>query len=425
MERNPAGAAGARRLAEIPRLGIVLALVGFLAELGGAMIVPIRFVFLVGVLSVSLPLAGGIESLAAAGGTLMRVLARLIPGSRRPPRFAALLLGYFLSHASRPLLALAGSGPQALGLALLDRLGRGIQGPARDTLLAEGTPPAVQPQTFALHRVLVTLGATAGSLVTAAILTNTAGDLRAVFLWTAVPGVLSLLLCLAARPTPLPAAPLLPDAPPPPPTALRIPHSALRTPHSVLGLRFWMFTVTATLFALGSVPAAFPLFYALGLTHTLSSLPLLYGIYVVTYTLLVTPLGVLSDRQGPVPVLVVGYAAFGLIHAGWGLATQPWQPWALFILYGIYAAATEGVGRGLARELAPDAGPAAALAWYDGLTATATLLAGLLGGLLWSAYGPGATFGYAAWLGLAASFLLGVWGPWLRGVRPLPAAESP
>jgi len=55
-------------------------------------------------------------------------------------------------------------------------------------------------------------------------------------------------------------------------------------------------------------------------------------------------------------VLLAGYAAFALVYSGWALANQGWHTWALFLLYGVYAAATDGVGKALVVDLVPRAG---------------------------------------------------------------------
>ena len=127
-----------------------------------------------------------------------------------------------------------------------------------------------------------------------------------------------------------------------------------------------------------------------------------------------SPLGTLSDRWGRAPVLVAGFTAFGLVYAGWAAATQGWQAWALFVVYGVYAAATEGVAKALVVDLAPSAARGAALGWFNGLVGFAALPANVLGGWLWSSYGPSATFAVRAALGFTAAALLVAGSRWLR-----------
>ena len=93
----------------------------------------------------------------------------------------------------------------------------------------------------------------------------------------------------------------------------------------------------------------------------MEAVPLIYFLYNLVYAALATPLGVLSDRWGRLPVLVPGYGAFGLVYAGWAVANQSWHALALFLVYGIYAAATEGVAKAHVTDMVPK--PTAARRW--------------------------------------------------------------
>ena len=99
---------------------------------------------------------------------------------------------------------------------------------------------------------------------------------------------------------------------------------------------------------------------------------------------------------------------------GWALATQSWNAWALFLIYGIYAAATEGVGKAFVTDLIPKEARGSALGWFGGLTGFAALPANLVGGWLWSVAGPSATFTFGAWSAAVAIALTIAWLPWLR-----------
>jgi len=173
-----------------------------------------------------------------------------------------------------------------------------------------------------------------------------------------------------------------------------------------LGAPFWRFTAIATLFALGNSSDAFLFLRTIGLESWLEAVPLIYCGYNLVYAALATPLGALSDRWGRTPVLLAGYAAFALVYAGWAVANQGWHTWVLFLLYGVYAAATDGVGKALVVDLVPRAARGRALGWFNGLTGFAALPANLLAGLAWDRYGPGSTFALGAALAGAAFLAL-------------------
>ncbi len=422
----------------LSRAVIALSLVSLLTDLGTAMILPLRLVFLVGVLHISLPLAGLVEGVAAGGGPLLRLLAARVPARWGGDRLG-IALGYGLSNVARPLLGLVGAVLPILGLTLLDRAGRGLRAAPRDRLLAALTPGDEQPRAFAVHRVLTTVGAIIGPLCAAWVLGNTPANLQAVFLWTALPGVLALVALAvatgpraggfsdplvaahqesplattdatpAARPQPAPAVPRRPTL-----NAFYATLTAQYATLVTLGSRFWMATAAATVFALGQVSLAFPLFYSLGLVRRLELVPWLYFAVLVVYSVLVAPAAGLAERRGPRAVLIAAGILFALIQVGWGFAQQGWQVWALFLLYGAFLALQEGRGRALALTGMAAALRGSALAWFDGLTAGATILASVAGGWLWREYGAAALFGFAAWLGTMTVALLLAWGPWLR-----------
>jgi MFS family permease len=186
-----------------------------------------------------------------------------------------------------------------------------------------------------------------------------------------------------------------------------------------LGARFWLFTAIATCFALGNSSDAFLFLRTEGLESSLVAVPLVYFAFNLVYALLAAPLGSLSDRWGRLPVLAGGYAAFTLVYLGWTQARTTWNIWALFLLYGAYYAATDGVARAFVADLVPRARRGTALGWFSGLTGAAALPANLVGAWLWGQFGPGATFAMGAWLGAISFGLLLAWWPWLKR-SPLP-----
>ena len=83
------------------------------------------------------------------------------------------------------------------------------------------------------------------------------------------------------------------------------------------------------------------------------------------------------------------YAGVALAH-GWPAFA------ALFALYGLYAASTEGVAKAWLSNLTDRTDTGAALGTFSGLSSLAALLASLGAGALWQWAGPAWTFGLAA-----------------------------
>jgi MFS family permease len=401
----------------------VLGLVSLFTDISSEMIVPVRIIFLVGVLNTPLPLAGLIEGVAESTASLLKIVSGRMADqvSERKPM---ILFGYALSNGIKPLLGLVNAWLPALGLIFLDRVGKGVRSSPRDALLADSAPAEYRGKAFGFHRAMDTLGAAIGPLFAVVILALSSNDLRQVFFWTALPGLLSvivLIFFLRERRREAPPKPVA-GTPPPPPT----PWPERWRRMTALGPRFWMFTAISTVFAVGNSSDAFIFLRTEGLEGKLEAVPLIYFGYNLVYAALATPLGVLSDRWGRIPVLVAGYGAFGLVYAGWAVANQSWQGWALFLVYGIYAAATDGVGKAFVTDMVPKAQRGTAMGWFNGLTGFAALPANVLGGWLWSSFGASATFGFGAWIGFVAMFLMLAWTPWLLGKRTdLPTQAGP
>jgi MFS family permease len=381
-----------------------LGLVSFFTDVGTEMIVPVRILFLVTVLQTPLALAGLIEGIAASTASLLAIVSgRLADRTRR--RKPLMLFGYGLSSAVKPLLAFAGSWQAALGLIFLERVGKGVRGSPRDAMLADSTPVRYRGKAFGFHRSLDTLGAAVGPLLAYLVLLLTNDDVRAVFAWTVVPGALSVLV-LAFFLRERGVAPAEVSRP--------VDASGPKVAAPALGKRFWMFTTISVVFAFGNSSDAFIFLRTADLGDSLLLVPLVYFGFNVVYALLATPLGVLSDRFGRLPVLLSGFTVFALVYLGWAVAVEGWNAWVLFLVYGVYAAATEGIGRAFVADIVPREARGTALGWFGGLVSLAALPANLIAGWLWSTIGPSATFTFGMWSAVVAVALTLAWLPWLR-----------
>ena len=267
MDSTPETVSRARRyLAGLTRNVFVLGLVSFFTDISSEMIVPVRILFLVGVLGTPLPVAGLIEGLAESASSLLKIASGQWSDrvtSRKPMIFA----GYTISNLAKPVLAIVATWQQALGLILLERVGKGTRTSPRDALMADSTPAAYRGKAFGFHRSMDTLGAAVGPLLTTAILLATSNNLRAVFAWTIVPGVISVVLILLfLREVPRVQAARRAQA-------AAVPKESRRERMARLGTPFWLFTAVATVFALGNSSDAFIFLRSEGLEHSLAVVP--------------------------------------------------------------------------------------------------------------------------------------------------------
>jgi MFS family permease len=407
----------------ITRLVVALGIIALFTDMGSEMIMPLRLIFFVQALGTPLLVAGTVEGVAEAATSVLKLTAgRLADQAHQRNRLV--IAGYTISNLSKPLLALASSWPLALGLVLTDRSGKALRSSPRDAMIAAAVPPELHGKAFGFHRSADTLGAAIGPLLALVILAADGHQLRPVFAWTLAPGLVAILCALLflgrARRAPAVAEPMAVAAPATVPPSAAPAEPAWRG----LGARFWLFAVIATVFALGNSSDAFIFLRTEGLEASLLAVPAVYLTLNLVYMLLATPLGSLSDRFGRLPILALGYATFAVVYFGWMFATAGWHVWALFLLYGAYYAATEGVARAFVVELVPKARRGTALGWFGALTGLAALPANVLAAALWSRFGPGLPFGMGALLGAIALGLLLAWWPWLRRT-PVPWPEDP
>lgn len=394
----PAGGAPYRRglfrglTPNVVRLGLV----SFFADVSSEMLYPLIPLFLTAVLGATPAVVGVIEGAAEATASLLRTVSgRLSDASGRRRPFV--LFGYTLSALAKPLLALATGWPVVLVARVADRFGKGVRTSPRDALLADSVDAASRGRAFGWHRAMDTAGAVLGPLLALLLLSWAHDRLQQVFLLAFIPAIAGAGLVLFVRESRRPPA----AAPP-----------SLRP--GALPPAFRRYLLAWGVFAVANSSDVFLILRARQLGFSFTLVMLLYVLYNIVYAAASPSLGQLSDRLGRRQVLSGGLLVFALVYAGFALAPAANWLWGLFAVYGLYTAATDGVGKALAVDLAPVAMRASALGLLGTLTGIATLVASSAAGLLWQAVGPWAAFGYGALGALLGSLLL-----WR--LRPTPA----
>lgn len=152
-----------------------------------------------GTLGASAALVGLVSGLGEFTGSVLRVATGWL-ADRASSYWTMTFLGYGLTIAAVPLLALVGRVDLAMALVVAERLGKAVRTPARDALLAEASRPLGRGWGFGLHEALDQSGAVIGPLLAAAVLAARAGNYPMAFLVLAVPGLFLLpALALARR----------------------------------------------------------------------------------------------------------------------------------------------------------------------------------------------------------------------------------
>lgn len=374
-----------------PRLGrnvIALGAVSFLTDVATEMTYPLIPVFLATVLGASATYVGTIEGAAETTAALLKFASGWWSDrvARRKP---LVLAGYALASAVRPLIGLAQSAAQVLGIRVADRVGKGIRTSPRDALIADSVDPAIRGRAFGFHNAADNAGAVLGPLIAFAILRWEGLPLRTVFLLTAIPGALAVLaLLFGVREAPR-------TAPPKKDGKVDLKASP--------GGRFWAYLGVLLLFTLGNSTDAFLLLRAGQLGVATSLIPILWALLNLVKALSNTPGGILSDRIGRKPLIAAGWLVYAAVYFLFGRASQTWHAWALFAVYGVYFGLTEGVEKALVADLVPKDRRGAAFGWYNLAIGIGALPASLLFGALWDRWGSATAFNFGALLALLAA----------------------
>lgn len=378
-------------LRALPRTVWLLGCVSLLNDAASDLVYPLLPLYLATLPGAGAQALGLIEGCAEAVASLLKLASGVLAdrhGSARP----WVIGGYGLAALTRPLIALASGWPMVLALRVGDRIGKGLRSSPRDALLARSVAPAQRGLAFGVHRAMDNAGAVAGPLLAAALL-GLGVPLRELFLWTALPGALTLWLIWRVPETPVIAAP-----------ASTAPAPAAGAPLPPVLRRY---LAIYALFSLGNASNLFLLWRAHELGLADAALPLLWALVSAVAMLGSAPLSGLSDRIGRRRLIAGGWTLFALVYAllGWpGL--PPAGLWPLAALMGLHLAATEGTAKALVTDLAPAADLGRAFGWYHLISGLCLLPASWLTGTLWAAHGAPLACAWAGGCALLAAALL-------------------
>ena len=301
--------------------------------------------------------------------------------------------GYFLSALSKPLLTAMTFPLWIFSIRSVDRLGKGVRTAARDALLSQQSKPENKGKVFGFHRAMDTTGAAIGPILALVFLYFFPGNYEQLFLLAFIPGLLSVALIFTLKEERQPQTnstkgsffsylKYWKEAP-------------IKFKKAMPGLLLFMLFNSADIFLLlitkESVNGRELVF---GNVHfNADSITIgAYVFYNLIYALFSYPLGSLADRLGYRLVLVGGFLVYAIVYAGFSNSPSIGMVFGLFFLYGIYAAATEGITKAWISNLANVNQKATAIGFYTSMESIGALFASSIAGVLWISAGPGWTF---------------------------------
>lgn len=308
-------------------------------------------------------LAGVVAGLGEVLGYGIRLLSgRYADQSRQ--YWPVMGLGYVLNLLAVPTLALASSLAPAVTLIFVERLGKGLRNPPRDTLLSQAGRELGHGRVFGIHEFLDQTGAFVGPLVVAVAVAF--GGYRLGFGLLIVPALLALFMLARAHrltPTPSPDALVAPDHPLPSAYFRYIAFSAL----TVMGFSHFILVS-----------------YHLEMTHRLSAagIPLLFALAMGSDALAAIGTGHFFDRIG----FRILYGLPLLILSSTPLLFLAHSPWLIAVGAGLWGAAMgiqESVMRAGVARLSPETRRGSAYGLFDTVFGLAWMLGSILMGWLY------------------------------------------
>jgi MFS family permease len=345
--------------------------------------------FLVTTLGASMVMVGFIEGVAEATAAIMKVFSGALSdylGRRK----ALVVFGYALGAFTKPVFPLAPSVAWVFGARFVDRVGKGIRGAPRDALVADIAPPQMRGAAFGLRQALDSLGALLGPLLAVVFMIWFANDIRRAMWFAAAPAFVTVALLVVyvreperteggrARPLKLTDAGRLP-------------------------LRYWLVVLLGGFFTLARFSEAFLVLRAQDIGLPLGYAPVVMIVMNVLYAGAAYPAGSAADRLSARTLLLLGLMLLIAADLVLALAASPLAVFAGAALWGLHMAFTQGLFSKLVADTAPKDLLGTGFGVFNLVSGLALLLASVIAGSLWSAFGASATFfAGAAFAALAA-----------------------
>ncbi|OGR00733.1 MAG: MFS transporter [Deltaproteobacteria bacterium RIFOXYD12_FULL_50_9] len=370
-----------RKLFGFDRNVTITGFVSFFMDVSSEMIYPLVPLFLANTLGVSKSMIGLIEGIAESTASLLKIFSGWL-SDRIGNRKWLMAVGYGISTLSRPVVALASGWHHVLGSRFIDRFGKGVRTSPRDAIIAESTDNSSLGKAFGFHRAMDSMGAVVGPALAFFLLGLLANDYRKVFWLSMIPGIVAVLLIV-----------FFITEKKKPPTA-RAARPKLTLAH--FDWRFKFFVFIAVLFAVGNSSDVFLILRAQQKGIEPVTIPIIYLLFNLVYSLSAVPAGMAADRFGKKRVILLGFVLFAALYYGFAVAGTTSTIWILFVGYGLFMGLTEGVQKAYLATIIPADFKATAFGVYTTAVGMAMFPASLIGGWLWDHVSPSATFYFGA-----------------------------
>jgi len=369
----------------INRTVIILSVVSLFADIASEMIYPV-VPFYLKEIGFSVFLIGILEGVANfTSGISKGYFGKL--SDEKGIRLPFIKTGYFLSAISKPMMAMFIYPLWIFFARTTDRFGKGLRTAARDAMLSQQATKETKATIFGFHRSMDTAGAAIGPSLALLFLYFFPKQYISLFYFAFIPGIIAVALIFLLK-------------------EKKQPVSTLEKGGFFSFFKYWKIAtpeykkLLAGLlgFALFNSSDLFLLLITKEVTGSEKIAIAAYIFYNIVFAVGSFPLGKLADRFGIRNIFILGLLMFAIVYACFAFHPPVVVIFILFFIYGIYAAATEGVVKAWVTNIAHDSNTATAIGFYTSCESICSLFASIIAGAIWKLFGASFTFGITAFI---------------------------
>lgn len=289
--------------------------------------------------------------------------------------------GYMLSSFSKALIGLFVSPWWVLFTRSADRLGKGIRTSSRDAILSMEATEETKGAVFGFHRAMDTTGAFIGPILALIYLHYYPGEYQKLFMISLVPAVAVAILLMQVKEKRT--------------SGKKEEKNIFWTSVSYWkesSLEYKKVVTLILVFTLVNSSDMFLLLKIKEITNSDQTVIKMYIFYNMIYAASAYSLGVLSDKVGRLKIYALGLIFFSITYLLIGSTKNISLLYFAFVLYGLFAAATEGISKAWISSLCKKEDLGVALGFQNTTQSICVMLASFLAGLIWIKIGSNAVF---------------------------------
>lgn len=360
----------------------------FLTDTSVKMVYSVMPMFLIsmGASKTSLSLIEGIaESTASLLKTISGFWSDKI-GKNKP----FMLIGYGLSALIMPLYAVVISPMQVLYLRFIERVGKGIRTAPRDSIVAGSVTNGETGKSFGLQKAMDNSGAIAGPFIAFVLLSFFPNNYQLIFLLAGIPAFMAIFVIIFGIKE-----------------AKKNKENLFKKFHfNDFPKKYYLFLIIIFIFTLGNSTDALLLVKANEVGVKVAFIPLVYLVTSIVSVLLAIPIGVLSDKIGKEKILIFGFLIYAIVYFGFGVTGSISMIVALFALYGLYSAATDGIQKAFISDIIDENKKGTGLGIYNAMIGITLLPASLIAGILYDKVNSSIPFYFGTLTAIVSALLM-------------------